>query len=332
MKQAPSPQFLLPDFMAVASWVLKHCCPYHRRFLETKIRFHHRELSPEWIQVEKESDRVISCITEGLEFLTRHPDFQEQFDQQRAWAKHFLGAKPLGETYKGYNLMQSGMDFFAFAPLLGGLEPALVPPAQVADWMREGKAFRGRTVTELKSRIDDSASVGEMVLLEQGYKGFNIIQFLTHFYGIAQRLGGVDLAQTPEETLRTWLKEGKCMIGSSPDELKRGIDTWASHAGSWPGIPAPAQAVSCPSNAREALPAPRPAADEDRAETFLLSLMASSPHFLAYAAAHRGELTPAFFALMRNRIDRAFQTGDRGGARRLQIISDTLEAVASAGS
>ncbi len=66
----------------IASWVRRYCCKYHVNFLNTKIRFHHTDLSSKWEEVEQESDKAVGSIFKSLEFLNRVPEAQREIEAQ----------------------------------------------------------------------------------------------------------------------------------------------------------------------------------------------------------------------------------------------------------
>lgn len=61
-------------------------------------------------------------------------------------------------------------------------------------------------------------------LLELEYHNYNIIALGHTYYAIACSLGHVHLTETPEEQLRKFHKDHKCLIGSSIDEAKWMVD------------------------------------------------------------------------------------------------------------
>lgn len=61
-------------------------------------------------------------------------------------------------------------------------------------------------------------------LVEQGYQGFNLVQYLDKFWGLAQSVGAFDLFRASEETLQTHQRNNRCLIAESAQAVKEQID------------------------------------------------------------------------------------------------------------
>lgn len=59
--------------LKAALWMKKYCCAYSAKYLKTKIRLHYADMSPQWDDVERESDKVVGAIISCLEFLNDLP-------------------------------------------------------------------------------------------------------------------------------------------------------------------------------------------------------------------------------------------------------------------
>lgn len=73
------------------------------------------------------------------------------------------------------------------------------------------------------------------VLVEESFRGFNIVHYKTKHYAILQALGPIDLMQLAEKELEEYVGSGKCIIGSSFAEVKQLIAQT---------IPAPAESLN----------------------------------------------------------------------------------------
>jgi hypothetical protein len=62
-------------------------------------------------------------------------------------------------------------------------------------------------------------------LVRQGVRGFNILRWRGHFFGVDQALGSVDLRRLSPSTLPTLAQEGRCVIGGSIAELEGYLDS-----------------------------------------------------------------------------------------------------------
>lgn len=61
-------------------------------------------------------------------------------------------------------------------------------------------------------------------LLEANYHGFNIVHFQKRCFGISVSLGEIDISHVVEEKLEEYVKDKKCIFGTSPEEVKQLID------------------------------------------------------------------------------------------------------------
>lgn len=61
-------------------------------------------------------------------------------------------------------------------------------------------------------------------LVEEGYRGFNILLYGSRYYALAQDLGPVDLTQADPEVLGEYEGRGRCAPGASLEEVKGRVD------------------------------------------------------------------------------------------------------------
>jgi hypothetical protein len=64
----------------------------------------------------------------------------------------------------------------------------------------------------------------EPLLVEEDYRGYNLLAFHDKVFALAAKLGPVDLGRTDEETLGQWLKTHACFVAASVGEVKARID------------------------------------------------------------------------------------------------------------
>ncbi|MBF0318022.1 MAG: ABC transporter ATP-binding protein [Nitrospirae bacterium] len=62
------------------------------------------------------------------------------------------------------------------------------------------------------------------VLVEGGYRGFNIVHFKFRYYGFLSSLGRIELNCIDDADLKGYVADQKCVIGSSEDEVRKMID------------------------------------------------------------------------------------------------------------
>jgi len=62
------------------------------------------------------------------------------------------------------------------------------------------------------------------VLVEESHRGFNIIYYKTKHYAVLQSLGAIDFRRLDDNYLKVLVKEKKCIVGVSFEEIKQLID------------------------------------------------------------------------------------------------------------
>lgn len=62
------------------------------------------------------------------------------------------------------------------------------------------------------------------VLIEEGYKGFNIVSYKGKYFCLAQDLGPVDLINVEDSAMNEYKNHHKCFIGNSVFEVKNSLD------------------------------------------------------------------------------------------------------------
>ncbi len=59
------------------------------------------------------------------------------------------------------------------------------------------------------------------VLVEEGYRGFNIVHYKTKYYAVLQSLGPMDFTRLEDNYLKALTEEKKCAVGISFEEVKQ---------------------------------------------------------------------------------------------------------------
>jgi hypothetical protein len=63
------------------------------------------------------------------------------------------------------------------------------------------------------------------LLVEEGYKGFNIVAYMGKFYAVAQSLGRIDFSDINiEDLLQGYRDKSQCFVGRSIFEAKHLLD------------------------------------------------------------------------------------------------------------
>ncbi|MDO8426673.1 MAG: Wzt carbohydrate-binding domain-containing protein, partial [Deltaproteobacteria bacterium] len=91
----------------------------------------------------------------------------------------------------------------------------------------EPKSVVNRYIDMLFSNnIDDPAP--EPVVLEEGYRGFNIVHFGPRFYAISQELGSFDIGGASEDSINRLTGQDVCAVGLSHEDVLRAVDRMES--------------------------------------------------------------------------------------------------------
>jgi radical SAM protein with 4Fe4S-binding SPASM domain len=61
-------------------------------------------------------------------------------------------------------------------------------------------------------------------LIEEGYKGFNLVRFRGRVYGLAQSVGPFDLFLATDEVIQAHVQARRCVLAESAAAVKTGID------------------------------------------------------------------------------------------------------------
>jgi len=140
----------------------------------------------------------------------------------------YLPPPSLVETnYKGFNIVHFRARYFGIATSAGIIDLTTITKDETLDAMQTEKTcVISSTLAEVKCLIDEVvvSNTKLPMLLESGYKDFNIMALRGKFYGIIQSIGDCDLAELSDETLDAMQTEKTCVIGSSMTEIKRLID------------------------------------------------------------------------------------------------------------
>jgi hypothetical protein len=173
-------------------------------------------------------------------------DIKHQIDK----ANIFPTPQLIEENYKGYNIGAYRRKFYALAIALGPIDLTNLPDDQlkifqnnmkcaVADSLEEVRQIVDGYMQTKRKQIQPSVSNGSEnnikkaisdavrttpVLIEMGYKEYNILLYNKKYYGIYQSLAFKDISDASEEKLQNYQKSGTCYIANSIEEIKQLID------------------------------------------------------------------------------------------------------------
>jgi hypothetical protein len=124
------------------------------------------------------------------------------------------------EGYQGFNLFKYGDRYLALAQALGPIDLHWLNTRVVKDYQNRGALIVGKSTEELKRLIDELPSDGSPrsssgpILLEEGYRGFNLIMYDRTIYAIPQAEGAFEIERIKTDQYSRWFS------GKSLDEVK----------------------------------------------------------------------------------------------------------------
>lgn len=89
---------------------------------------------------------------------------------------------------------------------------------------RENGAWKKLNLNADESQIPEHMEARLPHLVEEGYKGFNIVRYSGSYYALAMSIGPFDLSAAPEEVVELYRNAGRCFIEKSVDEIKSAVD------------------------------------------------------------------------------------------------------------
>jgi hypothetical protein len=159
---------------------------------------------------------------------------KEKIDQEMAChpSARQVGPPVLVEAgYRGYNIVSFEERHIALAQALGQVDLMQVDDAWLAEKQQSRDAYVGETVAAIKDEIDQEAArhlsarpVETPVLVEAGYRGYNIVRFEEQHFALAQSLGHVDLMQVDAAWLAKRQHSREAFFGQTLVAVKNQID------------------------------------------------------------------------------------------------------------
>lgn len=130
---------------------------------------------------------------------------------------------PVIEGYRGYNLIRYGKLVYAV--------PQYIQQFDVTNEQdRQNQVIiAGRSAHEVKKLIDEHVMTypNPPHLIEERYKGFNIIGYNDKYYAMDIGIGDADIATVD---VSKYIKDNRCFIGCSVAEVKDSVDRYFENA------------------------------------------------------------------------------------------------------
>jgi hypothetical protein len=130
------------------------------------------------------------------------------------------------ENYKGFNIIGYRDKYYAIDVAIGDMD---ISKTDLSKHIKDGRCFVGDSIAETKHFTDlyrkelarKSKPYPHPHLIEENYKGFNIIGYRDKYYAIDVAIGDMDISKTD---LSKHIKDGRCFVGDSIAETKHFMD------------------------------------------------------------------------------------------------------------
>lgn len=136
------------------------------------------------------------------------------------------------EGYKGFNLFKYGDRYLALAQALGAVDLHWLNTRVVTDYQNRGALIIANSLGEIRRLLDElpsasgSQSSSGPILLEEGYRGFNLIRYAGKTYAIPQAEGAFEIELIKTDQYSRWFS------GKSLDEVKSLVNQSSVEKGS----------------------------------------------------------------------------------------------------
>jgi radical SAM superfamily enzyme YgiQ (UPF0313 family)/SAM-dependent methyltransferase len=140
---------------------------------------------------------------------------------------HLQGSEPqlVGAGERGYNIVKYGCLFIAVAQDLGELDIPAADSETTGRLEAEGLCIVADSIEEARERVERLPFRRVPQLVDENYRGFNLVRFGEEVHGIACALGPLDLARLEETAIRDHEHLGRWVRGASIEEVRRRIDS-----------------------------------------------------------------------------------------------------------
>ena len=124
------------------------------------------------------------------------------------------------EGYKGFNLFKYGNRYLALAQAVGAVDLHWLNTRVVTDYQNRGALIIANSLEEVRRILDElpsdsgPQSSSGPILLEEGYRGFNLIRYAGKTYAIPQAEGAFEIERIKNDQYSRWFS------GKSLDEVK----------------------------------------------------------------------------------------------------------------
>jgi hypothetical protein len=134
------------------------------------------------------------------------------------------GPRLVESGYRTFNLVSFAGKIYAVSQSLGALDVSKLRETEAKQLEGQSKLFVFASVREVKQHIDQLPDQTQPRLLEEGYRGFNLVSYGDRVFAISQILGPFDLKRTSPNDLRKVETCGYLFTCESAHEAKQRVD------------------------------------------------------------------------------------------------------------
>ena len=151
-----------------------------------------------------------SNLNEGNESGVYISESTESLDQNLNEKIIYTSPPVLIETYKHYNLVKFNNQIIALSATLGPMDITSIESKELTEYC-ENLIFIDTSIANIKMKLDTFVPDPPQ-LIEEGYCGFNIVNYKGTFYGITQSLGSMDLTKTDYAVLESYQQSNTVIL------------------------------------------------------------------------------------------------------------------------
>jgi len=123
-----------------------------------------------------------------------------------------------------FNILRWNDRYYGLAQSLGAIDLRHIDEHTLDEYRQQGKCIIGDTIAAVRARVDQFRTRRDPMLLLEGYREFNFLEYDGKVYGLAQSLGAIHLPDLGEAVLRKLQANNNCVVASTLAEGKRQVD------------------------------------------------------------------------------------------------------------
>jgi len=136
----------------------------------------------------------------------------------------YVAPELIEKSYKEFNIVLYRGKYYALAQSIGVVDFCQIKEEELKKYEETKKSFIANSLVEAKALVDQLTDFSAVNLIEESYRGFNIVLYGDKYHALSQDLGRIDFITISEAELHEYRNKGKYIIGNSYYEAKRYVD------------------------------------------------------------------------------------------------------------